>query len=118
MRVGSLASSSQWTIEHTIGHFGEEIKQHSSPYANTSQRGIRRCQVNTLKAMIPDLRVDEESNSSPRGAYMIHEETVGGSSRIKMALIVRDRNKSRVSTLERDAIESYTRRVSDSRLLG
>jgi hypothetical protein len=39
-----------------IGNLGEEIRQPSNPYANLSQRGLLRCQVNPLKAMIPDLQ--------------------------------------------------------------
>ena len=42
-------------MERTIGNLGEEIRQPSNPFANLSQRGLRRSQVNALKAMIPDL---------------------------------------------------------------
>ena len=55
IRVGLPICSSQWTLEHTIGNLGEEIKQHSNPFANLSQRGIRHARVNAIKAMIPDL---------------------------------------------------------------
>ena len=58
IRIGPLVCSSQWTLERTIGNLGEEIKQHSNPFANLSQRGIRRARVNALKAMIPDLDID------------------------------------------------------------
>ena len=58
IRLGPLVCSSQWTLERTIGNLGEEIKQHSNPFANLSQRGIRRARVNALKAMIPDLDTD------------------------------------------------------------
>ena len=53
-----LICSSQWTLECTIRNLGEEIKQHSNPFANLSQRGIRCAQVNTLKAMVSDLDLD------------------------------------------------------------
>ena len=43
-------------MECTIGNLGEEIRQPSNPYANLSQRGLLRCQVNALTAMIPDLQ--------------------------------------------------------------
>lgn len=49
-----------------IGNLGEEIKQPSNPYANLSERGLRRSQVNALKAMIPDL--EPEENRLPHGA--------------------------------------------------
>ena len=58
VRLGPPICSSQWTLERTIGNLGEEIKQHSNPFANLSQRGIRRAQVNALKAMILDLDLD------------------------------------------------------------
>jgi len=66
LRVGPLVCSSQWTLEQTIGNLGEEIRQPSNPFANLSQCGIRRCQINALKAMVPDL--DPPVNTLPRGA--------------------------------------------------
>ena len=66
-RIGPPICSSQWTMERTIGNLGEEIRQPSNPYANLSQRGLLRCQVNALTAMIPDLR-PPTCPSLPRGA--------------------------------------------------
>ena len=54
-RIGPPTCSSQWTMERTIGNLGQEICQQSNPYANLSQRGLLRSQINALKAMIPDL---------------------------------------------------------------
>jgi hypothetical protein len=69
IRLGPPVCSSQWTLERTIGNLGEEIKQPSNPFANLSQCGIRRAQVNTLKALIPNLMPDKKDVSSlPRGA--------------------------------------------------
>jgi hypothetical protein len=65
-RLGPLVYYTQWTMERTIGNLGEEIKQPSNPYANLSQRGLRRSQVNALKAMIPDL--EPSCDKLPRGA--------------------------------------------------
>ncbi|KAJ7762228.1 hypothetical protein B0H16DRAFT_1884193 [Mycena metata] len=59
VRVGPGGYRSQWTMERTIGNLGEEIKQHSNPYANLSQRGMRRCRTNALVAMIPSLLPDK-----------------------------------------------------------
>ena len=42
IHVGPPICSSQWTLERTIGNLGKEIKQHSNPFANFSQCGIRR----------------------------------------------------------------------------
>src|SRR5712672_676821 len=55
VRLGPPLCSSQWTLKRTIGNLGEEIKQHSNPFLNLSQHGIRRARVNALKALIPDL---------------------------------------------------------------
>ncbi|KAF8871855.1 hypothetical protein BD779DRAFT_1613874 [Infundibulicybe gibba] len=66
-RVGPGVYYTQWTMERTIGNLGEEIHQPSNPFANLSQRGVRRSQVNALKAMVPDLGSDN-SDSLPHGA--------------------------------------------------
>jgi hypothetical protein len=65
-RIGPGIIYSQWAMERTIGNLGEEIKQHSNAFANLAERGIRRCQVNALKNLIPDLEPPE--NPLPRGA--------------------------------------------------
>ena len=52
-------------MEGTIGNVTEEMKQPSKPYANLAQRGLRRAQVNALKAMIPALQKKE---TNPRGS--------------------------------------------------
>ncbi|KAJ6576383.1 hypothetical protein B0H10DRAFT_2236364 [Mycena sp. CBHHK59/15] len=65
VRVGPGIIYSQWGMECTIGNLGEEIKQHSNAFSNLAQRGIRLCQVNALKAMIPDIEPPE--NPIPRG---------------------------------------------------
>ncbi|KAG1804054.1 uncharacterized protein BJ212DRAFT_1284806 [Suillus subaureus] len=52
---GPPICSLQWTMEWTIGNLGCEIHSHSQPYANLSERGVQRCQVNALKVMIPTL---------------------------------------------------------------
>jgi len=62
-RVGLPICSSQWTMERTIGNLGQEIRQPSDPFSNLAQQGIRRCQVNALKAMIPHF--DPPDNVSP-----------------------------------------------------
>jgi hypothetical protein len=66
VRIGPNVIFSQWSMERTIGNLGEEIKQHSSPFANLAQRGLRRCRINALKALIPDL--EPPDNPYPRGS--------------------------------------------------
>jgi hypothetical protein len=64
----------QWTLERTIGNLGEEIKQHSNPFTNLSQWGIRRARVNALKALIPDLEPDRmEKKDLPRSSKDLGE---------------------------------------------
>ena len=55
VRIGPGICSSQWTMEQSIGDLGGEIRQPSNIYANLSQRGLLRSQINALKAMVPDL---------------------------------------------------------------
>jgi len=62
LRLGPPICSSQWTLKWTIGNLGEEIKQHSNPFSNLSQRGIRCAWVNALKALIPDLDTSDIDN--------------------------------------------------------
>jgi hypothetical protein len=56
-----------------IGNLGKEIKQHSNPFANLSQRGIRHAQVNAIKAMIPDLEQNKATKGLPHGAIDLEE---------------------------------------------
>ncbi|KAL6305589.1 hypothetical protein BKA93DRAFT_730891 [Sparassis latifolia] len=99
-RLGPLIYYTQWTMERTIGNLGEEIKQPSRPYANLSQRGLRRSQVNALKVMVP-LLAEEESRSNISnltcnlgdGYHLLH---------------AREKEARRVdSTVEADAIRCY-----------
>ncbi|TFK64920.1 hypothetical protein BDN72DRAFT_773971 [Pluteus cervinus] len=53
--TGPLSLVAQWSLENTIGNLGREIRQHSNPYMNVSQCGVRRAQINALKTLIPDL---------------------------------------------------------------
>jgi hypothetical protein len=58
IRLGPSICFSQWTLECTIRNLGEEIKQPSNPFANLSQRGIRRVRAKALMAIIPDLDLE------------------------------------------------------------
>ncbi|KAJ3501967.1 hypothetical protein NLJ89_g9101 [Agrocybe chaxingu] len=64
VRVGPGPLYSTWTMEHMIGDLGREIHQPSNPYANLSERGLLRCQINTLKATFPGL--EAPNNDIPR----------------------------------------------------
>ncbi|KIK17037.1 hypothetical protein PISMIDRAFT_635038, partial [Pisolithus microcarpus 441] len=52
---GPPICTAQWTMEHTIGNLGEQIRQPSKPYANLSHEGVRWCQVNSLLSIMPEL---------------------------------------------------------------
>ena len=71
VRLGPQVYYTQWLMERTIGNLGEEIKQPSNPFANLCQRAVRRCQVNALKAIIPDL--EPSKARIPRGAADIND---------------------------------------------
>ncbi len=73
-RIGPPICSSQWTMERTIGNLGEEIRQPSNPFANLSQRGLLRCQVNALTAMVPILK--PYVCNLPRGAVDIGDNYI------------------------------------------
>ncbi|KIJ09554.1 hypothetical protein PAXINDRAFT_17364 [Paxillus involutus ATCC 200175] len=61
----------QWTMERTIGNLGQEICQPSQPYANLSQEGVRRCQVNALLSAIPTLAIPPKG--LPEGAVDLRD---------------------------------------------
>ena len=89
IRVGPPICSSQWTLERTIGNLGEEIKQHSNPFANLSQCGIRRARVNSLKAMIPDLE-SKATEDLPCGAINLGKGYILLCARERYAHALRD----------------------------
>ncbi|KAG1818507.1 uncharacterized protein BJ212DRAFT_1479517 [Suillus subaureus] len=66
LQKGPPICYSQWTMECTIGNFGQEIRQPSNPYANLLREGVQQCQVNALKAMVPDLV--EPKQDLPQGS--------------------------------------------------
>ncbi|KAI0054683.1 hypothetical protein BV25DRAFT_1816712 [Artomyces pyxidatus] len=74
VRIGPLGLVSQWVMERTIGDLGQEVRQPSNFVANLSQRGLRRAEVNALKAMIPDLEPD--TSRLPRGSVSLGAEYV------------------------------------------
>jgi hypothetical protein len=49
-----------------IGNLGKEIRQDYDPYANISQRGILRAQLNSIRCMIPNLELNAQ-NELPQG---------------------------------------------------
>ncbi|KIK26898.1 hypothetical protein PISMIDRAFT_94086 [Pisolithus microcarpus 441] len=56
----------QWTMERTIGNLGEQIRQPSKPFANISREGVRRCRINSLLSVMPEL--NESVDCLPQGA--------------------------------------------------
>ncbi|KIJ53714.1 hypothetical protein M422DRAFT_154434 [Sphaerobolus stellatus SS14] len=67
-RIGPSPFTSTWTMERTIGNLGEEISLHSAPFANLSERGVKRAQYNALVAALPHLK---KAENQPRGSLDI-----------------------------------------------
>ena len=102
VRVGPCGCLSQWAIERTIGNLGEELKQPSNPFANLAQRGLRRCQTNALKAMVPDL---DPPKTLPHGSIDL------GNSYILLRAM--DNTSRPVTPPEAAAINTYLRQVGE-----
>ena len=102
VRLGPPICSSQWTMERTIGNLGEEIRQPANPYANLSQRGLLRCQVNALMAMIPDLQ--QSPPALPHGAI-----DLGGGFALLRA---QDRYDRAMTVCEARALGIYIQKMS------
>jgi hypothetical protein len=96
-QVGPAICSSQWTMERTIGNLGQEIRQPSNPFANLSQRGLQRCQINALKAMIPDL--DPSPSTLPRGSKDLGDGYV--------LLRAKDNASRNIPNSEKSALNTY-----------
>lgn len=62
IRIGPLSCYSQWTIEMAIGNLSEEIHQEHDPYANIAQRGVLRAQLNSILAMYPHIKLDNNAS--------------------------------------------------------
>jgi hypothetical protein len=96
-RLGPAICSSQWTMECTIKSLGQEIHQPSNPFANLLQRGLQQCQINTLKAMIPDL--DSSPPEIPQGAQDLGDGFV--------LLRAKNRTSRNMQTCECNALRTY-----------
>jgi hypothetical protein len=103
VRTGPSICSSQWTMERTIGSLGREIRQPSNPYANLSQRGLLRSQINTLVALIPDL--EPSPPIIPRGARDIGDGYV--------LLRARDNFYYHINASEKVAFAGYLKDIND-----
>jgi len=66
VRAGPVACYAQWTMETAIGNLGKEVRQDRDPYANISQRGILRAQMNSIRCMMPHLDLGD-GNKIPEG---------------------------------------------------
>jgi len=52
-------------MERTIGNLTEEIRLHSDPFANLTERAVRRARINALKSMIPSVEQQDDKPSAP-----------------------------------------------------
>ena len=100
LRIGPPICLSQWTLEHTIGNLGKEIKQHSNLFANLSQGGIRHARINALMAIIPDL----EGNQKSRGDLPWGSKDLQGG---YVLLRTQDNNPQRLGECGVEALQRY-----------
>ncbi|KAH9848550.1 hypothetical protein C2E23DRAFT_739308 [Lenzites betulinus] len=99
LRLGPGSLYTQWTLENYIGNITREIKQHATPYANVSERALRRTRINALQAMIPAFAMDETPPAS--------SIDLGDGFRLLRA---RDRAMfTLTSAAERNALQSFMR---------
>jgi hypothetical protein len=103
-RIGPGSYSSQWTIERTIGNLGQEVKQPSNPFANLSERGLRRAQVNALKTMIPTLEPSTGNNRPPRGSIDLDNGYLLLRAKQRTAAVVTEAEASAINTYLRNLI--------------
>jgi hypothetical protein len=103
-RVGPPIISSQWTMERTIGNLTQELRQPSNPFANLVQHALLRCQINSLKNIIPDL---DEPASLPRNAIDLGDGYI--------LLRRRDTTARRVLPAEELALIAYLQTLPDFR---
>jgi hypothetical protein len=94
---GPPAYYSQWTMERAIGYLKEGLRLHSNPYVNLANVAVRLCQVNALKAMIPDI-VPQKRTALETG------EDLGSN---HAALHPRGRSREPVTATERQALHLY-----------
>ncbi|KAI9059531.1 hypothetical protein FKP32DRAFT_1534628, partial [Trametes sanguinea] len=80
-RIGSLICTCQFTMERIIGNLGAEIRQPSNPFANLTQRALRRAQMNALETMLPDLELAGTSQAPQADLgdnfYLLHPREPG-----------------------------------------
>lgn len=96
---------SQWTMERTIGNLGEEIRQPSNPYANLSQRAVRRGQLNAVTALMPQLaRPAAKTGTSVQASYNLY-----GGYTLRAA---RDSAPSEIAPAHTAAIEAYLSKLT------
>ncbi|KAH9920820.1 uncharacterized protein BXZ73DRAFT_91856 [Epithele typhae] len=102
-RLGPQACYTQWVMERAIGSFVQELRNHSNPYANLSERFIRRAQLNALKAMFPGL----EHSKYKTGEYPKGAEEVGSGYVLLRAV---DAKEHTIRTAEGKALRDYLRK--------
>ena len=85
----------QWTMERTIGNPGKQIRQPSKPFANLSREGVRRCQVNSLLSIMPEL--DDSNTGPPYGSVDISNGYILLRKRAKNAVIPRGDEAAAIS---------------------
>ncbi|KAL1697777.1 hypothetical protein EV121DRAFT_297980 [Schizophyllum commune] len=99
---------SQWTMERTIGNLGQEIRQPSNPYANLSQRAVRRGQLNAVMSFVPSLA----PAVLPSGALVRSAYDLGHGFSLRPA---RDATSTDIPALHVLALRNYVNKVTNQR---
>ncbi|KAL0572505.1 hypothetical protein V5O48_009458 [Marasmius crinis-equi] len=76
LRLGSLLELSQHTMECTIGNLVKELRLHSNPYENLSQRITERARINALHAIAPGLFLDDPDSKLLRNSIDVGDQYV------------------------------------------
>ncbi|KAJ3019329.1 hypothetical protein NUW54_g116 [Trametes sanguinea] len=75
-KIGPLIGVTQYTMERTIGNLGQELRQHSTLFANLSHRALLRCQINALGYLMPSLGPEDQTLQLPKGAQCLGNNLV------------------------------------------
>ncbi|EJD50606.1 hypothetical protein AURDEDRAFT_58434, partial [Auricularia subglabra TFB-10046 SS5] len=110
-RLGPGICSSQFPMERTIGNLTEELRSHSAPYANLSERGYLRCTVNSLLSMIPGLDLDDD-DASEDNSGLPSSALDAGNGYILLAKM--DSARRRIPTSESQALHRFVATVCPS----
>ncbi|EAU90253.2 hypothetical protein CC1G_11577 [Coprinopsis cinerea okayama7 len=63
VRFGPGAYTDQYLMERSIGELGGDVRQPGTPFANLAQVAVRKCQINSITALYPEFRKEQDKPS-------------------------------------------------------